>query len=73
MWKQFLIGALVVGSYVGHDVWKRNSNPLKVLSQGSQFVDSQGTRYTCSISQRAGGGYVIELAPSDPVAAHGGM
>jgi hypothetical protein len=73
MWKQVVIGVLVVGAYVGHDVWKRNSSPLKGLSQGAQFVDGQGTKYTCSISQRTGGGYVIELLPSQPVAAHGGM
>ena len=74
MWKQFLIGVLIVGAYVGHDLWKRNSNPLKGLSQGAQFVDNTGTRYTCSISQRTGGGYVIEMVPSDlPAKSHGGM
>ena len=73
MWKQFMIGALVVGCYVGHDLWKRNSHPLKGLSQGAQFVDNQGTRYTCNISARNGGGYVIELRPSDAGGARGGM
>jgi hypothetical protein len=73
MWKQVLIGIVVVGLYVGNDLWKRNSNPLKGLSQGAQFVDGHGTKYTCNISQRTGGGYVIELRPSEPAAAHSGM
>ena len=74
MWKQFLIGVLVVGAYVGHDMWKRNSSPLKGISQGAQFVDNQGTRYTCSISTRSGGGYVIEMVPSDSLTkSHSGM
>ncbi len=64
MWRQVLIGTLVVALYVGHDLWKRNSSPLKGLSQGAQFVDRAGTKYTCSISQRSGGGYVIELLPA---------
>jgi len=74
MWKQFLIGALVVGCYVGHDLWKRSNHPLKGIRQGAQFVDAQGTRYTCSITQRNGGGYVIELLPSPSSGAKlGGM
>lgn len=74
MWKQYLIGALVVSAYVGHDVWKRNSSPLKGISQGAQFQDNQGTRYTCNISVRNGGGYVIEMVPSEqPARSHSGM
>ncbi|MGB7160587.1 MAG: hypothetical protein WBD40_21155 [Tepidisphaeraceae bacterium] len=73
MWKQVLIGVLVVGCYVGHDLWKRSASPLKGLNQGAQFVDNQGTRYTCNISLRNGGGYVIELLPSDAGTARGGM